>query len=436
MRKIKIKISPFAKILISFAVIILLGSILLVLPASSTGEPLSYIDALFMSTSAVSTTGLSVVSDLAVDFTFFGQLVMVILMIIGGLGILTFTTFFFMMIGAKLDMSDRYLMREVWNVDSTRGIIKLVRNIVLLAIGIQALGTLANFLILLQYFEAGDAIWKAFFHSVAAFNNAGFDLLGSNSMLNYSGDILFNLSNMILIIIGGIGFVTIFDVCKNKWWKKFNLNTKVSLLMAGVLIVVGGVLIKLCMWDEMTWLQSFFTSVSSRNTGFATFDMSKINSAVYIILIVLMFVGASPCSTAGGIRTTTFLVLLVTMSKYSTGRKPVIFKRTIPDQTIRKAISLFLFSLIYVIMASFLISIFDSALDVKNIIFEVISAFSTTGFNIGLTQGLSIGGKIVLIVTMLFGRIGTFTIMNITNNRWLANEQSEIEYAEERIIVG
>lgn len=436
MRKIKFRISPFAKILLSFAILIILGSVLLVLPAATTGKPLSYIDALFMSTSAVSTTGLSVVGDLAIELTFFGQFVMLILMIVGGIGILTFTTFFIMIIGAKLDMSDRFLMREVWNVDSTKGIIKLVRNIVLIAIGVQILGALTNFLILLKYFDANDAIWKGIFHSVAAFNNAGFDIFGSTSMIDYKGDALLNLSTMILIIIGGIGFVTIFDVFKNKYWKKFNLNTKVTLMMAPILIIVGGVLIKLCMWNEMSWLQSFFTSISSRSTGFSTYNMANINSAVYILLLCLMFIGASPCSTAGGIRTTTFLVLLLTMTKYSTGRKPVIFKRTIPNQTIRKAVSLFIFTIAYIFMAAFAISVFDPAIGAKEILFEVVSALSTTGFNIGITQSFGIGSKIVLIITMLFGRIGTFTVLNIANNKWLTEEHSEIEYAEEKVIVG
>ena len=436
MRKIKIKISPFAKILMSFLIIILIGAVLLALPTSSTGEPLNVLDALFMATSAVSTTGLSVVGDLAVDLTFFGQFVMLILMVLGGIGVLSFTTFFFMIIGAKLDMADRYLIREMWNVDSTKGVVKLVRNIVLIAVGVQVLGAIANFCILLKYFEAGDALWKGIFHSVAAFNNAGFDIFGEVSMIDYRGDVLLNLSTMILIIIGGIGFVTIFDVLKNKWWKKFNLNTKVTLMMAPVLIITGGLLIKFCMWNEFTWLQSFFTSVSSRSTGFSTFDMSKINSAVYLLIVALMFIGASPCSTGGGIRTTTLLVVLLTMIKYPTGKKPVIFKRTLSSITIRKAVSLFIFSVAYVFISSFLIAVFDPALSPKDILFEVVSAFTTTGFNIGITQSFSVGSKIILIMAMLFGRIGTFTILNVANNKWLAQEHSEIEYAEERVIVG
>ena len=149
-----------------------------------------------------------------------------------------------------------------------------------------------------------------------------------------------------------------------------------------------------------------------------------------------MFIGASPCSTAGGIRTTTFLVLLLTMTKYSTGRKPVIFKRTIPNQTIRKAVSLFIFTIAYIFMAAFAISVFDPAIGAKEILFEVVSALSTTGFNIGITQSFGLGSKIVLIISMLFGRIGTFTVLNIANNKWLTEEHSEIEYAEEKVIVG
>ena len=437
MRKIKLKISPFAKILISFAIIILIGATLFSLPVSTTGSPMGFINALFMSTSSVCVTGLSVLGNLSVDLTFFGQLVMVILMAIGGLGFLTLSTFFFMIIGAKLDLSDRFLMREVWNMESSKGIIKLVRNIVLFALGVQVVGTIANFCILLKYFEPGSAIWKAIFQSVSAFNNVGFDILGnSNSMVNYSTDVLLNLSTMLLIIIGGLGFVTIFDIFKNKFWKKYSLTTKVVLLMTPVLIIVGGLLFKFCMWNEFTWLQSFFSSVASRTSGFSTVDMSTLSSSAYIIMIILMYIGASPCSTGGGIKTTTFLVLLVTMKRFATGKKPVLFKRTLPGQTIKKATSLFIFSITYILFATFLISIFDPSLGIRELLFEVVSAFGTVGFSMGITAGLSVASKIVLIITMFIGRIGTITIMNIANNKWLSEEQSAIEYVEERIIVG
>lgn len=436
MRKIKFKISPFAKILLTFICVILTGTCLLMLPYASSNSPLSFINALFMSTSSVCVTGLSVVGNLATDFTFFGQFIIVILMAIGGLGFLTFSTFFLVVIGAKLGLSDRFLMKEVWNVDSTKGIIRLVKNIVLLALGIQFIGTIANYFILLKDFGS-KAIWISIFQSISSFNNVGFDILGnSNSMVSFNSHVLLNLSTMMLIVIGGIGFVTIFDIFKNKYWNKFSLTTKVILLMSPVLIVTGCILIKLCMWNELTWLQSIFTSVASRTAGFAVFDMSKLSTSAYIVLLVLMYIGAAPCSTAGGIKITSFFVLIVSMFKYSVGKKPVIFKRTIPEQTVRKASALFVITIFYIIIATFLVSVFDSSLGLKEILFEVVSAFGTVGFSMGITGSLSVCSKIVIIITMFLGRIGTLTIMNFTNNNWLNDDQYEIEYVEEKIIVG
>lgn len=433
----KITISPFAKILFTFVAVILIGAIFLTLPISSTSGRLSFVDSLFMSTSSVCVTGLSVVSNISVELTFFGQLIMAILMFIGGLGFLTISTFFLVVIGAKIGVSDRFLIREVWNMDTSKGIIKLVRNIVLTALGIQVFGMIINYFILMEYFGAGGAVWKSIFHSISAFNNVGFDILGnSNSMINYSGNVLLNLSTMMLIVLGGLGFVTIFDMFKNRLWSKFSLTTKVVILATPILIVVGGLLLKFCMWDHLTWLQAFFTSVASRTAGFATFDLSTLSSSAYIILIVLMFIGGSPCSAAGGIKTTTFVVILASTVKFASNKNPVIFKRTLPNKTIRKAFSLFSLSIVYILFATFMVSIFESGVEVQRILFEVVSAFGTVGYSMGLTTSLSVASKLVIIFTMFFGRIGTLTIMNFSNTKWLNNDINEIEYVEEKIIVG
>lgn len=433
----KIKISPYIKIIIAFISIILIGSIFLVLPISAKGESLSFVDSLFMSTSAVCVTGLSVVSNIAKDLTFFGQFVILILMMIGGLGILTFSTFFFVIIGSKIGLTDRFLMREAWNLDTTKGVIKLVKNIVISALIIQFFGSVINYFILLKTFGAVDAIWVAIFQSVSAFNNVGFDILGnSNSMIDFSGNVLLNLSTMFLIIIGGFGFVSIFDIIKNKRFSKLKISTKIVVLVTPILIVVGAILIKLSMFSEITWLQAFFQSVSSRTAGFASLDMSTINTATYILIISLMFIGGSPCSTAGGIKTTTFAVTLISIFKLTIGRKPTIFKRKISAQTIIKSFSLFTLSIIYILLATFCISLFDSALSIKEILFEVVSAFGTVGFSMGITSGLSTVSKIIIILTMFFGRLGPLTIMSSMNKNWLNDDLQSVDYVEEKIIVG
>lgn len=433
----KIKFSPYLKIIIAFISIILIGSIFLVLPISAKGESLSFVDSLFMSTSAVCVTGLSVVSNIAKDLTFFGQFVILILMMIGGLGILTFSTFFFVIIGSKIGLTDRFLMRESWNLDTAKGVIKLVKNIVIAALIIQFFGSLINYFILLKTFGAVDAIWVAIFQSVSAFNNVGFDILGnSNSMIDFSGNVLLNLSTMFLIVIGGFGFVSIFDIIKNKRFSKLKISTKIVVVVTPILIVVGAILIKLSMFSEITWLQAFFQSVSSRTAGFASLDMSTINTATYILIISLMFIGGSPCSTAGGIKTTTSAVIFISIFKLTVGKKPTIFKRKISAQTIIKSFSLFTLSIIYILLATFCISLFDSALSIKEILFEVVSAFGTVGFSMGITSGLSTVSKIIIILTMFFGRLGPLTIMSSMNKNWLNDDLQSVDYVEEKIIVG
>lgn len=357
----KIKLSPYIKILLTFVIVILIGSIFLVLPFSSSGKNLSYVDALFMSTSSVCVTGLSVLKNLSVDLTFFGQFVVLILMIIGGLGFLTFSTFFFVVIGAKLGITNRFLMREVWNVTNAKGIIKLVRNIVLFAMCFQLFGAIINYFILLSTFGPVKSIWVSIFHTVSSFNNVGFDIFGSSSMINYHNNILLNISTMILIIFGGIGFVSMFDIIKNRRWKNLSITTKSIIVITPILIVSGALLIKLCMYGKISWLEAIFQSVASRTAGFATIDMSSINTSVFVILIVLMFIGGSPCSTAGGIKTTTFFVLCISMFKISIGKQPTIFKRKISNITILRSFVILTLSIMFVILSTFLVSILDPA---------------------------------------------------------------------------
>lgn len=437
MKKLReIKISPYFTIILTFLGVILIGSILLVLPISTTKGHIDYIDALFMSTSSVCVTGLSVMNNIAVDFTIFGQSIIVLLMFIGGLGFLTISTFFLMILGAKFGMTDRYLLKEAWNADSTKGIFKLVRNIVIFSVGVQLLGTIINYFIIREIVPE-NTFWVALFHSVSAFNNVGFDILGnSNSLIGFSNNVVLNISTMLLIIIGGLGFVTIFDVIKNHSWKKFSLTTKIIMIVVPILIVSGMLLIKLADYKNITWLQALFTSVASRTAGFTTVDFSTISTASIIIILILMFIGGAPCSVAGGIKVTTFSVLLIGTFNYSTGRQPVIFKRTISEKTIKKAFSLFVISILYIMMVSMLIALLNPQLPMRAVFMEVVSAFATVGFSINATPTLTVFSKLLIIFTMFFGRLGPLTIMNINNNDWLHEDVKEIKYIEEDIKVG
>ncbi len=434
----KIKLSPYVKILLTFIAVILIGAIFLVMPFSTVNKNLSFIDSLFMCTSAFCVTGLSVVNNIAVEFTFFGELILLILMMFGGLGFLTFSTFFFVIIGSKIDITNRYLMKESLNMNSAKGIIRLVKNIVLFALIFQLFGTIINYFILLKYFGPIKSIWVALFQSVSAYNNVGFDILGySTSMYNYSGNVLLNLSTMFLIIFGGLGFVTIFDVFKNRKWRALNTTTKIVLIITPVLILFGAIFIKVSMYSNVTWLQSFFQSVALRTAGFSTIDVNEVNTSVYVVMLCLMFIGGSPCSTAGGFKTTSFIVLLISMFKLSIGKQPTIFKRKISNETIIKTFSLFALSIIYILFATFLVSIFDSGFGIREILFEVISAFGTVGYSLGITSSLSLGSKIIIIITMVFGRLGILSVLNTMNKHWLQGGDVEtVDYVEEKIIVG
>lgn len=432
----KFKISPYFTIILTFVAVILIGSILLVLPISTTAKHINYIDALFMSTSSVCVTGLSVVGNIATDFTIFGQVVIMILMFIGGLGILTLSTFFLMILGAKFGVTDRFLMKEAWNADSAKGIVRLVRNIVLFSVGVQLLGTIINYFIIREIVP-NNSFWVAMFQSVSAFNNVGFDILGnSNSMIEFSGNVALNISTMLLIITGGLGFVTIFDIFKNHSWKKITITSKIVLIVVPILIILGMLLIKIADYNNITWLQALFTSVASRTAGFTTIDFSTISTASFIVILLLMYIGGAPCSVAGGIKVTTFMVLMIGTFNFAVGKQPVIFKRTISEKTIKKAFSLFVISILYIALASIAISMIEHDLTLRSVLMEVVSAFATVGFSMSVTPTLSIASKLIIIVTMFLGRLGPLTIMNINNNDWMHEDTKNIKYIEEDIKVG
>ena len=438
----KIKFKPYTKLVLTLVISMLVGAVLLMLPISrQPGVNLSFVDSLFMSCSAICVTGLSVVADLTTTFTPFGLVVMVILMELGGLGIITITVFFAIMIGAKIGITERFELKEMLNQKNSSGMVKLVIVIVATSFTIQVVMGVVNFVILScsGMYSLGQSFFIGMFHSVSSFNNAGFDIFGGGtSMLAFADNIALNVSTIISITLGGLGFIVIYDFALkliHRKKHKLSYHTKVVVIMSFLISLVGTLLFKICMGNGMTWLEALFQCVTARTAGFESFDMNLLNMTAYSVMISLMFIGANPCSTGGGIKTTTLFIICVSIYNFARGKEVVVFNRKIDHQSVFKAFALFAISIMYVFIALFLFVMFESGLGLQECLFEVVSAFGTVGLSMGITPTLTVGSKLVLIVTMVVGRLGPLTIINVLNNNW--NKSSEnIGYVEEKMIIG
>ncbi|MDE6660340.1 MAG: hypothetical protein K2J93_00765 [Anaeroplasmataceae bacterium] len=438
LKKRKIKIHPYLFIILTFLSVIFFGTFCLMLPwAVKDSAHLSFIDALFMSTSSVCVTGLAVVSP-ATRFSVFGKIVMAILMEVGGLSFLTIAVCFFAILGGKIGISNRYLLREALNQNSIAGIVQLVKRIILISFIIQMIGVVLNYLALMSYynFKFFPTIGASIFHSIASFNNAGFDIFGEQSLIPFKDNILLNISTILLILCGGLGFIVIEEIVSKKNLKKLSLHSRIVLIMTLLLTIVGTLILKFSMYGQITWLQALFTAITCRTAGFTVMPLDQIPPSAYVTCIVLMFIGASSCSTGGGIKTTTIFVIFLTLFYYAQGKKPRIFHRKISDGSIFKAFVLFGVAVMMVMLGTLLIGFSQPGLGLEKILFEIVSSFSTTGLTMGITQSLNIFSKVVLCFMMFFGRLGPLTIIGVVNHNWMAESKEKIQYVEERVIIG
>lgn len=422
---------PGRLITTGFALVILLGALLLRLPCSvKEGVEVSFIDALFTSTSAVCVTGLIVI-DTADHFTAFGQTIVALLIQIGGLGVTSVGVGVMVAVGRKVGIRGRSLVKEALNVSSYSGLVKLVKSILITTLCFEGVGALLSFIVFIQDYDPVHALGISIFHSVASFNNSGFDILGGmRSLTPYQNNLLLNLTTSGLIFFGGIGFLVIMDVLKRRSFKKLSLHSKVVLTTSGVLIILGTVLFK--MTENITWLGAFFTSVSARTAGFATYSIGNFTNAGLFVLCILMFIGASPGSTGGGIKTSTFFVLAQSTRSMFSKNTVGAFRRSISRQNISKAYSIAMLSGLVVIVGIFLMCIIEPDIDFVKIMFEVISAFGTVGLSTGITPDLSGAGKLVIILLMFIGRLGAMTLITI----WIERPEKHIRYTEETIAIG
>ncbi|MDI3535561.1 MAG: trk/ktr system potassium uptake protein [Eubacteriaceae bacterium] len=414
--------SPAEILIFGFAAVILIGALLLTLPISSaSGNSPGFLNAFFTATSAVCVTGLVVV-DTGTFWSLFGKLVIITLIQIGGLGFMSLTTMFFVLAGKRITIKDRLLIQSSVNTDSISGIVKFIKYIFFSSLVIELVGALFLSMVFIPEFGFGKGLAYSVFHAISAFCNAGFDLMGNfSSLTRYVDNFLVNFVIGGLIIFGGLGFAVTSDILYIRKFNKMTMQAKLVLVITGALLLFGFVLFFIFEFNNPRTmgnlslngkiLASFFQSVSPRTAGFNTIDMAALTKPSLFLTMLLMFVGASPGSTGGGVKTTTIGIIILTVASVLNGKKDVIaHKRTITGPAIRRAVSVVVIAMAIIIVMIFVLLCSEPDLSFESILFEVLSASGTVGLSMGITPHLSISGKLALIVTMFVGRLGPLTV--------------------------
>lgn len=436
-------LSPAQILVAGFLGVILVGTFLLMLPAASTsGQGLGFVDALFTATSAVCVTGLVVV-DTGTHFTLFGQLVIIALIQVGGLGFMTMATLIYVIIGRRIGLRERLVMQEALNQLTVAGVVRLTLYVIKTTMVVEFIG--GTILAIRWYFDYGlKGIYFGYWHAVSAFCNAGFDLFGGfRSLTAYVNDWLVNLVIASLIITGGIGFTVLADIHQNRQFARLSLHSKLVLATTAFLLVCGTAVILLLEYDNpatmgiLPWssklLASFFQSVTPRTAGYNTIDIGSLRPATLFFLTILMFIGASPGSTGGGIKTTTAGVLFVAARSILRGREETeVFTRRLDQRIVYKAFAVTFFAAVLVVIVTMVLSITEPQ-PFLNILFEVTSAFGTVGLSTGITPTLTVYGRLWLILTMFAGRVGPITLAVALVK---VQSKSMMRYPEGKVLIG
>lgn len=445
-KRIISRMSKMQIIALGFFLIILLGSLLLMLPISSkAGTWTDFLSCLFTATSATCVTGLVVVDTFS-HWTVFGQVVILLLIQIGGLGFMSMGVLFSLMIHRKIGLRERGLLSESVNAIQLGGIVNLVRKILLGTLIVESMGAILLAIRFSGTLGVRRGIYYGIFHSISAFCNAGFDLMGYQepycSLVHFSGDWLVNLTIVALIVLGGIGFLVWEDIIKNKYhFRKYRLHTKIVLVTTAVLIGVGTLLFYLFERENLaagmgpgeTFLTCLFDAVTPRTAGFNTTDIGGQTDASKLLSIVLMYIGGSPGSTAGGIKTTTFVVFLLYMrSNIQKTRGITIFGRRLEDGAIKRAATIACTNLMLAVGAMLLICA-AQGLDLRDVALETVSAISTVGMSTGITRELNGLSRLAIILLMYCGRVGSLSVLTSFTDR---RKTSPVEFPEEKILIG
>lgn len=428
-----------AQIALGFVLLIVMGTFLLKLPFATT-QFLSWLDTLFTATSAVTVTGLIVVNT-GTAFTVFGQSVIMVLMQLGGLGLMTFAVSVFLLLKRKVGMQQRMLIQESLNQNTTGGLIQLVRGLIVFALGLEGIGFILLSFRWIPEFGWAKGAFVSLFHTIAAFNNAGFSIWSDN-LSAYQSDPIVTFTITSLFMLGGIGFTVLLDLWHHRKFKLLSLHSKIMIVGTVVLNLIAFLLIFAIEYSNPETLgnltiagkalASYFQALTPRTAGFNSVNIAAFYPATLLLTILLMFVGAGSASTGSGIKLSTFIVLLLTPLTVLSGKKETsVFGRTIKETAILRAFTITIISLSFVFIATFILTLTEHA-SFMQILFEVVSAFGTVGLTIGLTPHLSITGKIVIMLVMFTGRIGSLTIASILAKK----KESYIRYPKEDVFIG
>lgn len=441
-RKLHAKFNPPAILAIGFGSLILLGSILLNLPiATNSGEKIGYINALFTSASAVCVTGLVVVNT-AEFWSLFGKVVIISLIQIGGLGFMTMATVVALVLGKRIRLKERLAIKEQLNQETMSGLVRLTKYVIYVTLSIEFIGALLLSTKFIPLYGWSKGIWFSIFHSISAFCNAGFDITG-NSLVPFVNDGIINFTISSLIILGGLGFSVYIDIFRHRKFGKFSVHSKLVTFMTVILLALGAILFLLIEYNNPATIgnlerntkviASSFQSVISRTAGFNSVNIGAIKDTSTFLLIILMFIGGSPGSTAGGIKTTTFGVIAITAISTIRGENDVvIFKKRISEEVIKKSLAIVFISITLIVVVSFILTLTEDLMFL-DLLFETTSAFATVGLSRGITPSLSNLGKVIILITMYIGRVGPLTMAFALSNR---SGQKKFRYSEGNIIVG
>ena len=427
-----------------FFIIILIGAVILIMGFSSAkGESIGFLDALFTSTSSVCVTGL-IVADTGTYWSDFGKFVIMILVQIGGLGFMTLATLGVLISGERLSYSEKLLIQDSLSSEKTSGILKFSKKIVLVSLFIEFVGAICLSIAFVPEFGFVKGICYGIFHSVTAFCNAGFDIMGNFSSLTaYFNNPIVNISIMLLIILGGLGFSTIFDINRKRSFKKFKLNTKIILITTAILIVIPTFLFFIFEMDNPKTLgtmnfgekilASLFQVVSPRTAGYNTIDLSQMHDSTKFLTIILMFIGGAPASTAGGLKITTFALIIISVYCLFKQKSEIeIFGRTVPFKNLNKALVSLVIGFTLVITGTMIILSY-SDFDFLTVLYEVTSAYATVGLTLGITTKLNAICKITLIILMFMGRVGSLTVLYSFIK---TDSKKKYKYPKEEINIG
>lgn len=442
------RMRPAQIIVLVFAAIILIGAVLLTLPAASqSGRPTGFLTALFTASSATCVTGLVVV-DTGTYWSTFGQVVILIMIQIGGLGFMTIASIFFFALRQKIGLKQRMVLSQAFGMSDMQGIVSFVKNVLLGTLAVEGAGAVILTLRFLPEAGFGRAVYYGVFHSISAFCNAGFDVLGDlqsgGSLCGYVTDPVINITLMLLIVIGGLGFAVWGDVRKNRRFSRLAVYTRLVLIISGALIVAGALLFALLEWNNPETignlsvggkiLACLFQSVTLRTAGFTTIDQNALSDVSKTVCDLLMFVGGSSGSTAGGAKTVTMGIVVLYALSAARGRSQVtVFHRAVPHRDVSQALALALLMFSLVLIGAGVICAADGV-SMENAIYETTSAICTVGLTTGITSGLGVASRLVLVVLMFFGRVGVITI----SIGFIAAKPAveRVQYAQTRMMIG